>query len=132
MGHTEMRDLERLALDQVGQWISARRDDLARSGKRLLAVVAFGPVVQHTSMDELNLIEVVEPQEKATTQDITETLALDPRLFGRVGLVSISRADLEKAISARTPLALNLLLGFKVLVESKGLGLRRRLGQNAA
>ena|SRR5579871_5695812 len=132
MSPLEMRDLERPALDRASAWIRGRTAGLAKQGKRILAVIAYGPLVQRSSLDELDLIEIVDRLERATTEDITDALALDPHVFGRVGLVSISQADFENAIDLRTPLVLSVLQGFKVLVESKGLGLRRKLNQNAA
>ena len=69
---------------------------------------------------------MVEPLARATAQDITGVIGLDSRLFGRVGLISVSWKDLQEAVRHRTPPIVALLRGYKTLHDS-GLHLRRFL-----
>jgi hypothetical protein len=117
-------DLEQLALDGVKEWLLKRIETLHAEGRQLHGLIAFGPLVQHASAEELDLLEVVDPLPQVTTRDITNEIPLDRRFFGRVALISISPADLDRALAATAPLLHQIFAGFKVPYDTAHLSRR--------
>lgn len=123
--------LEPIVLEKVERWIPARRRELAAAGQELFGVIAYGPLVLHTSSDELGLVEIVEPLERATSRDLTNAIVTDPQVCGHIVLISISWADLKHAIAQRVPAAMFILEGYRVLAD-RGRQVRRYLREAKA
>lgn len=109
--------LEAAALAQVTRWLKARRRHWQAAGKRLEAVIAFGPVVQHVSGEELDLLEVVTPLAEAVTEDVTEQVPTDEVWFGRIHVTTLSPELLDAALATGTPLTLELLQRFRPILD---------------
>ena len=120
-----MENVERVALGAAKEWLLPRLKEHHRQGRTLHALLAFGPLVQHASAEELDLLEVVSPLAQATTADVTSEIKLDRRFLGRVTLVSMSPEGFNAAIQASAPLVIHVLGAFKALYDASGL--ERRL-----
>lgn len=121
MAYLTMKDIEDFALGEARRWIARRRRQLAHDGRILHAVVAFGPLVQHSSADELDLLEIVdELPQGPQSADITHEIKLDRRFLGRVALLSLTPEGFAEALKARAPLVLHVLEGFNVLLDEIG------------
>lgn len=115
MAYVRIPNLEQFALEEVQGWITRRAQQLQRANKQLQAVIAYGPMVQHRSLDDLVIMEIVTPQDRAQTSDITAQLGIDPQVLGRATLVSISWDDFREAVRAKVPAVVLLLQGYRVL-----------------
>ncbi len=112
----------RLALQQVERWLLKHKSELAAKGHPLVGLIAYGPLIEGTSLEELDLLEVVQGLQKATTVDITDSIDFDSRFLGRVRLVSISPDGLKRAIAERPLTLIQLLRGYRILEGSPALG----------
>lgn len=116
--------LEAAALAQVSRWLKDRRRHWQDKGKRLQAVIAFGPVVQHLSGEELDLLEIVAPFEGAVSEDVTDQVPTDETWFGRIHVTTMSAEQLDQALAAETPLTLELLQRFRPIEDRAGVAAR--------
>lgn len=111
-------------MTQATRWSRDRCRHWQASGKKLHALIAFGPVIQHASGEELGILEIVTPLAEPVSEDVTEQVPTDRFWFGRIHVTTLSPELLDAALAAQTPLTLELLQRFRPILDKGGIGAR--------